>query len=166
MAYTHHFQPFKTVLLVAGLRAGRPGEEKPMPLYSKILLISSIIQPTVTHKSSWEREKWPCARPMLYAHHFQPFKTVLLVAGLRAGRSDEEKPMPLYSQILPISSIIPPTATHKSSWERKKWLCAHHMVYARHFQPFKTVLLVAGLRAGGPGAVGRCSLMSKSRIFF
>jgi hypothetical protein len=35
MVYTRHFQPFKTVLLVAGLRAGRPGEEKPVLLYSQ-----------------------------------------------------------------------------------------------------------------------------------
>ena len=120
----------------------------------------------MTHQSGWAREKWPCARPMAYTRHFQPYKIVLLVAGLRAGRPGEEKLVPLYSQILLISSIIPPTVTHQSSWEREKWPCAYPMAYIRHFEPFKTVLLVAGLRAGGPGAVGRCSLMSKSRIFF
>jgi hypothetical protein len=35
MAYARHFQPFKTVLLDVGLRAGRPSEEKPVPLYSQ-----------------------------------------------------------------------------------------------------------------------------------
>jgi hypothetical protein len=94
---------------------------------------------------------------MAYTRHFQLFKTVLLVAGLRAGRPGEEKPVLHYSHILLISSIIPPTVTHKSGWEREKWLCARPMAYTRHFQLFKTVLLVAGLRAGGSGAVGRCS---------
>jgi hypothetical protein len=39
MAYARLFQLFKTVLLVAGLRAGRPGKEKQVLRYSQILLI-------------------------------------------------------------------------------------------------------------------------------
>ena len=105
----------------------------------------------MTHQSSWERAKWSCVRPVIHARHFQPFKTVLLVAGLRGGRPGEEKSVPLYSQFSFISSIMPTHSDAQSSWARKKLPCARPMAYTRHFQPLKTVLLVAGLRARRPG---------------
>jgi hypothetical protein len=48
----------------------------------------------VTHNAGWQRETRRLGRPAACTRHFQLFKTVLLVAGLIAGRPGDEMPLP------------------------------------------------------------------------